>query len=92
MLHIAGAIALVICAFVAAWYLAPKGWRTLAFNLLAAIPLVGAPLTDALMGFDWSLFFDKASAATMTLAVTIGNVLLRAVTSTPLGSKGDDDE
>jgi hypothetical protein len=82
---------LAIAMFAVAFHFAPQGWRTVLFNALAAIPVVGVPLTDALSGFDWSAMFDKAEAAMFALAVTVGNVVLRSLTTTPIG-KSDSGE
>lgn len=89
-MHILFALAVVCAAFAAAWFLAPRGWRTFAFNALnalACLPPILAAVFDSVSGFDWTQLMDKTSAATVTLAVTIGNVVFRAVTTTPLGRR-----
>ena len=64
-----------------------KGYRTLAVNLLAALPMIAdvlialnsEGLTD-LIPSDWVPLY--------TLGVILANVYLRTITTTPLGRKG----
>lgn len=63
-----------------------KGYRTLLANLLVALPLV----------FDWLLtngetikvlFSDPKHAAIAVLAINVLNIVLRVITTTPVGKK-----
>lgn len=57
-----------------------KGWKTVLFNIAAAIlPVLEAAGTD--------LGLDGNNLALYTLGVTIGNLVLRFFTSTPVGKK-----
>lgn len=71
---------------VASW-IAPKGWRTVAFNVLAAIAAVAAPVLDALSGVDLSALLTKDEAAAFAIGVAVANSVLRAITTTPLGER-----
>ena len=57
-----------------------KGWRTILFNLLAAI----MPVMEA-SGADLGLTGDKL--VLYTTLVTLGNVILRMLTTTAVGKK-----
>ncbi|MFO1185825.1 MAG: hypothetical protein U1E56_13740 [Bauldia sp.] len=87
MVHILVVLALIGIGFVLALNVAPKGWRTAFFNALAGIPVVGAVLADALGGFDWTRVLDGKAASWAGLAVLALNVVLRAMTSTPIGKE-----
>ena len=56
-----------------------KGWRTVAYGLAMAI---GPSALTYLMGVDWTKLVSPNAAAVIG---GIGVVVLRAVTSTPLG-------
>jgi hypothetical protein len=83
MLILMGIVMIAIIAF----QFAPKGWRTYVFNALSSLPIIGLPVTDAIIGFDWSAIVDKAEAATYALGVTIANVVFRTITNTPPAKK-----
>lgn len=55
-----------------------KGKRTIIFNLLFAL-LVGAA------AFDWTPFVSEAGMKWVMLAQTFGNIILRFLTTTPVG-------
>jgi len=55
-----------------------KGKRTIIFNVLFAL-LVGAA------AFDWTPFVSEAGMKWVVLIQTFGNILLRFVTTTPIG-------
>lgn len=64
-----------------------KGWRTITFNALTAAVTIAAA---ALMYVDQLGLTDSQAAKAgfvLTLVVTFGNMLLRAITTTPVGSK-----
>ena len=58
-----------------------KGYKTLAFNGLVAVG--GAALTYA-AGVDWTQY---VSPQTAIIIVTVANMVLRLMTSTPVGQK-----
>lgn len=85
------AIVLAVLAILvsAAIYFAPKGWRTIAANVVAGGAVVLGTLLDALSGFDWREVLPPDYAAYVVLAMTILNLVLRVVTTTPIGQRGD---
>lgn len=57
-----------------------KGWKTVTFNVLAAIvPLLELTELKGIVPEEYLPFY--------ALAVAMGNVYLRSVTSTPMGKK-----
>ncbi|MCI5049523.1 MAG: hypothetical protein MRY32_04245 [Rickettsiales bacterium] len=57
-----------------------KGWRTVLFNILAAV----MPVLET-AGVDLGL--EGQSLAFYGLGVAIGNIVLRFLTTTPIGTK-----
>lgn len=81
----AGGVFLVLIAII---QIAPKGWRTLAVQATAGIPVLGT-IVAQLNGFDWaSIGLTPAHAATAGLVVLVVNAGLRAVTTTTVGKSG----
>lgn len=85
MLQIIVALAIVGLGFALAMSVAPQGWRTVVFNAIASLPMIGATVADALSGFDWTRVLDGKAASIAGLAILVLNVALRAMTSTPIG-------
>lgn len=57
-----------------------KGWKTVTFNVLAAIvPILELTETKGIVPEEYLPFY--------ALAVAMGNVYLRSVTTTPMGKK-----
>lgn len=57
-----------------------KGWKTVAFNVLAAIvPILDLTELKGLVPADYLPFY--------ALAVALGNVYLRSITTTAIGKK-----
>jgi hypothetical protein len=64
-----------------------KGWRTIAFNVIAGIPLVleaavhiaSLPEVAAVLPRDWLPWYS--------LALVLANMGLRWITTTPIGRK-----
>ena len=57
-----------------------KGWKTVAFNVLAAIvPILELTEMKGIVPEEYLPFY--------ALAVAMGNVYLRSVTTTPMGKK-----
>lgn len=70
---------------VVVWLERLKGWRTLAFNVVIGILPLLVDVTGYLSGFGWSLIFaDQKVAMMWTGALSIGNILLRYLTTTPV--------
>jgi len=71
------------------YFLAPKGWRTVAFNSVSGILLATVPLIEPLLGqfqiVPWGQVFDVKTAVLVTLFVNCLNVVLRSITNTPVG-------
>jgi len=83
---------LVIAAASIVFYLvitfAPRGYRTIAFNAVSAIPLVGGELASVLTGFDWGkVVGNSQTAALIGLAVLVANIVLRTMTTGPVGGQ-----
>lgn len=66
---------------------APKGWRTLMFNRLSAIPVLLQGLAELLRAFDGidltAFFPDAQWAAAAALFILVVNNYLREITTTP---------
>ena len=57
-----------------------KGWKTVTFNVLAAIvPILELTELEGIVPEEYLPFY--------ALAVAMGNVYLRSVTTTPMGKK-----
>lgn len=57
-----------------------KGWKTVVFNVLAAIvPILELTEFKGLVPVDYLPFY--------ALVVAVGNVYLRSITTTPMGRK-----
>lgn len=55
-----------------------KGWRTIAFNVVSAIlPIMELTELRDVIPEQWVLYY--------VLAVAVGNIYLRTVTTTPIG-------
>lgn len=64
-----------------------KGWRTLLFNVTAALPLV-LPLVAEILGMDEVKAIVPADwLPYYSLAVALVNMWLRYLTTTPMGRK-----
>lgn len=66
-----------------------KGWRTIIFNALAAVPVIVLEVLPAVMPVlsmaEVQAVIPAAWLSWYLLAVALGNMALRAVTTTPLG-------
>ena len=63
-----------------------KGWRTLALNAAVAVALVLDYLA-ASAGLIGSVLENPRHAAAVVLGVNVANILLRLVTTGPVGKK-----
>jgi len=65
-----------------------KGWRTIVFNVIVGLLPLLIDLTGYLSGFGWSIIFsDPQIAALWGAAMTLGNIVLRFLTSTDIFKK-----
>lgn len=88
----AGTIAIVALmlagvALAAAYVFAPKGWRTVVFNAMAAVLLAAPELVDQLTGVDWASLLGDRYGPFVAAAFSLGNIVLRFSTTTAIGRK-----
>ena len=76
------AIGIAIVGVGAAFYFAPKGWRTVATNAVIAVL---APVAEVLPEIQAALPDDWAVYA--LVATNLMNLVLRKITTTPMGKK-----
>ena len=81
------AFGFVAAILVVAWAFAPKGWRTVVANTLAAVGVTIGPLLEHLASVPWHEVMDKKTAFLIVLAVNAMNILLRKLTDSPMGVK-----
>ena len=62
-----------------------KGLRTLIFNFIAAIPLAFDVLMQILMSEEFKAVIPAEWLPYYGLAILIANMILRAITTTPMG-------
>lgn len=79
--------ALLVVGFALVYFFAPKGWRTIAANVVAVLPIAA----DALVALAADPMFVDILPAEIaplyTVSVILANVYLRTVTTTPLGRR-----
>lgn len=64
-----------------------KGYRTVLFNIVAAAPVLAEVVTQIAVDPTVHAIIPPKYLPHYIAAVTIGNIILRAVTNTPLGKK-----
>lgn len=64
-----------------------KGFRTMIFNGLAAIPVVAQLLIEAFLSPEFGAVIPKEWLVEYTLAVLVMNKVLRLMTTTPMGRR-----
>jgi hypothetical protein len=79
----AGIAALVGAAI---WF-SPKGWRTVAVNAAAALPMILLELANFAVGVNWAELFPAEWMPRVLIAVNVLNMVLRYVTTTRVGEK-----
>jgi hypothetical protein len=62
-----------------------KGFKTLAFNILALLPLAFEIAMQMLVDPEFSSLIPEHLKAEYALAVALINIWLRSVTTTPIG-------
>jgi len=65
-----------------------KGWRTMAFGLLVSV----YGLLAAFQGFDWTPLLGTHANGIITALIGVGVIVLRFVTTSPIGGKDDTAE
>ena len=64
-----------------------KGWRTVAFNALTGAASVALLVLGYLQTVDLSSVLSPRDALFAAVAINVANIVLRAVTTTPLGAE-----
>jgi len=67
-----------------------KGWKTIVFNALVGAPVALLALLDEFKAVDLSSILSPQWAARIVTLMAIAGILLRLVTTGPVGSKGDE--
>lgn len=85
-------LVLLIAASLAVAFLPQlRGFRTVAFGVMSTVWTVALPLlgqiTEYLKGLDWQQYVAPEQAPWVILAVTLVFMVLRFVTTGPVGSK-----
>lgn len=68
------------------FYFIPKGWRTIVANLAASVPILGSILAS-LASVDLTQYLDKSVAEAAMLAIVVANIIMRSLTTSPVGEK-----
>ncbi len=63
-----------------------KGYRTILINFALASLALAAEITSWLTAFDWAAWLPPQYALWVIVGVNIANIVLRFVTTTPVGS------
>lgn len=64
-----------------------KGWRTVILNAIPAGLIGGGELLGYLAGFSWGSVFSVETAMWLTFGLNVANIVLRTVTTTPVGER-----
>ena len=62
-----------------------KGYRTIAINFALATLALAAEIASWLSAFDWGAWLPPQYALWVIVSVNIANIVLRFVTTTPVG-------
>ena len=68
-----------------------KGWKTIIIGSLAAAPLALLQLAEQLSLIDPKTILPDPWGARVALGLAVAMILLRLVTTGPVGSKGDEE-
>jgi hypothetical protein len=63
-----------------------KGYKVLVFNVFVTAALAGVEVTSYLTGVRWGDVFDPQTALWITVGVAVVNIVLRFLTTGPVGS------
>ncbi len=78
-------LGVVLALAVVGYFVAPKGWRTVVINALVGLPMLAGQLLTLLAGFDFGAVMSPTAATWALLAVNAINIVMRNLTTTPLG-------
>jgi uncharacterized protein YjeT (DUF2065 family) len=82
-----GLFAIIAVLVGAAIWLAPKGWRTMAVNAAAALPMILLELANFAVGVNWAELFPAEWMPRILVGVNLLNMALRYFTTTRVGEK-----
>ena len=68
-----------------------KGWKTIIIGSLAAAPLALLQIAEQLSLIDPKAILPDPWGARVALGLAVAMILLRLVTTGPVGSKGDEE-
>lgn len=74
-------------AWAVVYRFAPKGWRTIATNVVALLPVVADVIASMLTDGAFADLLPAELMPAYTIALVMANVYLRTVTTTPLGRR-----
>lgn len=79
----------ITAAVTAAFIIAPKGWRTIFVNAAVAIGAVIPAIVDYIVGgsVDLAALLPPGLSVYLIPALTILNMILRRMTTTPIGKR-----
>lgn len=79
----------IVAAVIAAFILAPKGWRTIFVNIAVAIGAVIPAAIDYLIGgsVDLAELLPPSLSIYLIPGLTVLNMILRRITTTPIGKR-----
>ena len=82
-------LVLAIIAAVAggAFALSPKGWRTVVVNGAIGVLAIAGEVVNFALGFDWKTVIPPEYAPWAILSLNVVNIVLRGVTTGPIGRK-----
>lgn len=78
-------VGLMLAAVMLACYFAPKGWRTRVVALVQPLVPVGLEIVNYFAGFPWGQVLDQATALVMVAFMSVTQIIMRQVTTTPPG-------
>jgi hypothetical protein len=64
-----------------------KGWRTVIVGALVGLPLAAIEVLDQLKVLDWQSALPAPWGGRLALVISLAMILLRMITSTPVGTK-----
>jgi hypothetical protein len=68
-----------------------KGWKTIVWNVVLGLSAPVAVALQQLGAIDWSQYVGPIGAVFIGLGIAAVGILLRVVTTGPVGAKGEDE-
>ena len=68
-----------------------KGWKTVVVGAIVGLPLAILELLEQLKLIDPATILPEPWGTRVALALSIAMILLRLITTGPVGAKGDDE-